>query len=339
MPNIDRAAINDVAIVLPDMIGTTICARPAVETIREAFPGARLRLYGFRQVAEFLADEVGCEELKLLEKEDFDQRLRDQLAADGSPTIVFDFLSTPRSEAALMAGGIRYRVGWTNEELQGFGHNVHVPAPADKAQQSVQDYLDFPEAVGVTTKLAPPSLTASKKLQEQAKKWLGEQDIGGDDIYVLGVGGGNARKRWPMENYHRVAEHLEGRGGRAVFFMGPNETGMAAALREALPEAIIAESLPLDLVKGIVSLARAAVCNDHSIMHLAAALGVPTIGIFLASNPEEWFPYGEPSSYVVGPPLPCRPCYSEDCEHEWRCNDPDLVGRVFIKLKALGKTA
>jgi ADP-heptose:LPS heptosyltransferase len=61
---------------------------------------------------------------------------------------------------------------------------------------------------------------------------------------------------------------------------------------------------------------------------------VPTVGVFLASDPDEWFPYPPPARRVMGPPLACRPCYREDCAG-WECNDPALPGLVAAAVEDL----
>ncbi len=328
--------IRSVAILLPDMIGTTICAMPAVEAIRAALPDARLTLLGFPRVTELLRDEAAAAGgLRLLDL----ARLHDDLSLafteDGIPDMAFDFLSTPESEAALAKAGVPRRVGWPNEGLDTPGPTLAVPYPGERCQQSVQDYLDFATVAGLDAPFSPPRLIASEATRGAARRWFDAQNARDDRLFVLGIGGGNDRKRWPLSRYLELATWIESRGGgRPLFFSGPREVEIAARLRRELPSALVAESLPLDLAKGLVAECHLAVCNDHAIMHLAAALGVPTVGLFLASDPSEWFPYAPPSSYVMGPPLDCRPCYTEDCQH-WTCNDPSLMAQVKARCDVL----
>jgi len=335
-PHLDPGSIREVAVLLPDMIGTTICALPAVEAICAAFPRARVQLLGFERTSEFLRDEGVATHLQLLDLPGLISQIESLLGLHGTAPVdlVFDLLSTRESEAALAGLGVPCRVGWPNDQLPGPGHTVAVPFPGDKQQQSVQDYLDFLEALGLPASFQPPRLVASEPLRDEARAWLCQQGTDQPPLWVLGVGGGNSRKRWPLALFISLAESLErDRGGQAVFFMGPREEHLASELRAQQPNAIVALSLPLDLAKGIISQARLAVCNDHALMHMSAALGVPTVGIFLASNPAEWFPYDHPSRFVIGPFLDCRPCYSEDCEG-WECNHPSLPTEVHQAVAA-----
>lgn len=315
------------------MIGTTVCALPAVHALAAAWPTARLQLLGYHRVSELLLDEPVAQHLHLLDRKAPGPGLTAWLASAPRPDVALDLLSTPESAAALAAAGVPCRVGWPGPG-EGPGPTVAVPFPGERHQQSVQDYLDFLVAVGLPAAAAAPTLTAGEACRAAARSWL---DAAGAPaslpLHVLGLGGGNARKRWPLPRYLDLAAWLEARtGGRTVFCLGPEEDADADALRRARPGAIVAHRRPLDQVKGLLALADLAVCNDHALMHLSAALGVPTVGVFLASDPAEWFPYGPPACAVIGPPLPCRPCYVEDCPG-WACNDPSLWPQVLAALE------
>jgi heptosyltransferase-2 len=53
---------------------------------------------------------------------------------------------------------------------------------------------------------------------------------------------------------------------------------------------------------------------DGGVMHLAAALGTPTVGIFGSSEPEVWFPYTGSGPYAAAYiDVPCRPCHQHVC--------------------------
>jgi ADP-heptose:LPS heptosyltransferase len=318
--------------VLPDMIGTTVCALPALAAIYAAWPAATVHLLGFEPVSRFLLDEPCGRDLGLL-----DLPLRSaQLAGllPQPPDVAFDFLGLDASRDALVAAGARRLVGWPDRHGQ---ITDPVPFPSGQHQLAVQDYLDFLVAVGAPAPFAPPRLAAAPATLQRGREWLRQQGVGdGEAVAVLGVGGGNDRKRWPLDHFVALEERLAGRG-RAVYFVGPREPEVADRLQAAPGRRVVAASLPLDLAKGVLGHGRLAVCNDHAVMHLAAALGVPTVGVFLASDPDEWFPYPPPSRRVIGPPLPCRPCYRADCDG-WECNDPALPGMVAAVVEQLWPT-
>jgi ADP-heptose:LPS heptosyltransferase len=318
-----------VAVVLPDMIGTTVCALPALAAIYAAWPAATIELFGFEPVSRFLCDEPCGRDLSLLDLPLRAEQLAGQLARP--PDLAFDMLGIDESRDALVAAGARRLVGWPDRHGQ---VTDPVPFPSERHQLAVQDYLDFVGAVNAPAPFSAPRLTAAPTTLRSAREWLRQQGVADDEALVsLGVGGGNDRKRWPLDHFLALEDRLAGRA-RAIYFIGPREPELLARLQAAPGRRVVAASLPLDLGKGILAHGRLAICNDHAVMHLAAALRVPTIGVFLASDPEEWFPYPPPSRRVIGPPLECRPCYRADCD-TWACNDPALPAAVAAQVDEL----
>lgn len=95
------------------------------------------------------------------------------------------------------------------------------------------------------------------------------------------------RKRWPGPRWTELGRHLASRGYVAVLPGGTDaERGAAARLAQSIPNAIAAP--PLTLPEAAALLGRAsAVCGvDTGLTHLAAALGAPTIGLYVATRPE-----------------------------------------------------
>jgi ADP-heptose:LPS heptosyltransferase len=63
----------------------------------------------------------------------------------------------------------------------------------------------------------------------------------------------------------------------------------------------------------LLSLCDLVVTNDTGPMHLAGAVGTPTVSLWGPSDPREVRQVGAPDVRVTGPGLPCKPCYRNDC--------------------------
>ncbi|MSO89379.1 MAG: glycosyltransferase family 9 protein [Rhodospirillaceae bacterium] len=107
-------------------------------------------------------------------------------------------------------------------------------------------------------------------------------------------------KRWRAENFVALAGRLAAPGGilpgaRIAVFGGPGEAAMAGAVIENLPEDRVIDLVgKLDLPLAAACLARCAffVGNDSGLMHMAAAAGIPTLGLFGPSRAEHYAPWG-----------------------------------------------
>lgn len=105
---------------------------------------------------------------------------------------------------------------------------------------------------------------------------------------------GSAKKNWPLENYHQLANYLRATGRSVEFIVAPHQAGI-------IPGARIIEDL-----KELASLLAGSqlyIGNDTGITHLAAAAGAPTIAIFLSTNPQVWSPRGPQVKVLENPNL------------------------------------
>ncbi|MCX7031268.1 MAG: methyltransferase domain-containing protein [Spirochaetes bacterium] len=117
---------------------------------------------------------------------------------------------------------------------------------------------------------------------------------------VIHPGSGSPTKNWPIARFIELARLLESRGS-IVWVVGPaeEESGTAAAIDGAIPEARVWRNLPLSELAGRLAGARLFVSDDSGVAHLAAAVGCPVVVLFGASDPAVWAPRGR-SVTVVG---------------------------------------
>ena len=98
-------------------------------------------------------------------------------------------------------------------------------------------------------------------------------------------------KAWPLSHFLQLTRMLTAQGIAVWVLGGPNETPLAAEIVQAGGAAARDLTGP-DLRNAILALkaADAAVTNDSGLMHIAAALGIPTIAIFGPTSPRLWAP-------------------------------------------------
>lgn len=117
---------------------------------------------------------------------------------------------------------------------------------------------------------------------------------------VLGPTANWDRKVWPAERFVAVTRALTAPGGalagaRIAVLGGPGEAerAMAAPVLAALPGAVdLVGTLSLPEVAAVLRRAALFLGNDSGLMHLAAAAGAPTVGLFGMSDPREYGPAG-----------------------------------------------
>ena len=70
------------------------------------------------------------------------------------------------------------------------------------------------------------------------------------------------------------------------------------------------------------------ITNDSGLMHVAGALGVPTVAIFGSTNPQTTYPLGE-RTVILRRPVDCSPCLKKECPTDFKCMDLVTVDEVY----------
>lgn len=115
---------------------------------------------------------------------------------------------------------------------------------------------------------------------------------------------GSPVKAWPAQSFAALARELEDCGLHPVIFYGPGEVERehARPLLQALPHAIdVGGRYGLNDVACLLRHCRLFVGNDSGLMHMAAALGVPTVGLFGPSCVSQYAPVGPHVTTVCAP--------------------------------------
>lgn len=154
----------------------------------------------------------------------------------------------------------------------------------------------------------------------EAARWRQANELGNGPAIALAPGSVGASKRW---TYYAEAARLFAAQGFDVWVVGgPGE--------KALAQQIVATGGPKvrdltgnDLRNGVLAMASAsvAISNDSGLMHIAAAIGTPTMGIFGPTSPYLWAPLnGLAATVQTTTKLSCQPCQRTVCTmNDHRC--------------------
>jgi heptosyltransferase-2 len=145
--------------------------------------------------------------------------------------------------------------------------------------------------------------------------WKAKRGLTGPRSIALAPGAVGPSKRWPASYYAEVAQALIAQGWIVWVVGGPNETPIAHEIVAAAgPQAH--DVTGHDLREGILALAAAdfVLSNDSGLLHVAAAIGTPTAGIFGPTSPQLWAPLNPLAATIeTQTDVPCRPCHEPTC--------------------------
>jgi ADP-heptose:LPS heptosyltransferase len=196
--------------------------------------------------------------------------------------------------------------------------------------------------------LVPRPLQWSAEVEQWACDWWREH-LGSrrGPTIALHVGSQDREfSRWPVQRFVELAERARvGARELSVILTGTAPEGdlIRTFISGYSGHAIDAsESGSLARTAALLKRCSLLVSNDTGIMHLGAALGAPTVGLFGPNSPRYWAPLGPHATYVYDTRVPCSPClnlYADrwplDCGHpeKGRCMLDITVDSVMMAAK------
>lgn len=133
----------------------------------------------------------------------------------------------------------------------------------------------------------------------------------GQPLVALHPGSGAVLKGWPVNRWIEVGSALAARFDARVLVTGSEEELPLAdqvARGIGASAASVAGRTSLGQLAALLELAQCALGPDCGPMHLAAAMGTPTVRLFGPTDPRLFMPLGRSDQVALTVELPCRPC-------------------------------
>jgi heptosyltransferase-2 len=194
-------------------------------------------------------------------------------------------------------------------------------------------YLGMLEALGFEPSGTSVSIVPTEEQQRAAGRHLAEWGIAGRRPLV-GMAPGAAygpAKRWFPERFAAVADRLAERFACPVLLFGSaGDRASTEAVQSAAKTALvdIAGRTSLGDAIALIACCDLFITNDSGLMHVAGALGVPTVAVFGSTDPKTTYPLGE-RTVLVRRPVDCSPCLRQECPTDFRCMDLVTVDEVL----------
>jgi heptosyltransferase-2 len=324
--------LNKILIRGPNWVGDAVLAIPAMKAIRERYPEAEITLLvrpwvaGVFTAAPFI----------------------DKVWSEPRPAGIGDWLRISRSirekhfdlalllpnsfeSAAMMfLGRVPQRVGYATD-----GRSLLLTKsikPSTEKRHQVHYYLDLAAAISATTDHPSIEIEASAEEKANARRLLASSGIANNRKFLVlnpGAAYGGA-KRWSEERFAEAGDALASELSADVAIIGSEtERSIAERIRDRMRShvAVLNGKTSLETLIGVIADSALVLTNDSGPMHIAAALGVPTVAVFGATDHIATGPYG-PRTSIVREPVDCSPCMLRECPIDHRCMTRVSAGAV-----------
>lgn len=320
--------VKKIAVLRSNSIGDYIVALPALHALREAYPKAEITLLGQHWHETFLKNRPGP--VDRVEVVPFMEGIYSSRAFPPEPdNIVEDFFKKMRSKsfdaAFQLFGGGKY----SNPFIKRLGARVSIGMKAANAAEldlwvpyvyyhhEVLRYLEVVSLAGARFIDLDPRVIVTEEDIKLASPFLPKAPFA-----ILNPGASDTRRRWPVEKFAAVGEALSQKGLAIVVTGNKEEEGLAEILCAAMKQKGIntAGKLSLKGLAGALHFASLVISNDTGPLHLARAIGRPTVGIYWVGNAINASPVSvERNRTHISWRLECpacgKNCIDSDCPH------------------------
>jgi heptosyltransferase-2 len=309
-------------------IGDAVMSLPAIRAVRARWPDAEICLLARPWVAAVYEGERAVSRILPLGGPVGVRGVATRLAAARElRTESFDLAITlPNSfESALILwrAGIPRRIGYARDGRKLLLTDaIPRPKPGEIPKHERFYYLELLRRAGIIDALPAEveiRLDGRDAASQRGRALLAARGV---DSPVIGVSPGAASggaKRWLPERFAEAAATVARETGAAILIFGSDAErelcGQVAVLCKGLN---LAGTLSLREFIDMIAVCNACLCNDSGAMHLAAALGVPSVTVFGPTDETTTGPTGS-TARIVRQPVDCAPCLKRECPIDHRC--------------------
>ncbi|OIN11101.1 lipopolysaccharide heptosyltransferase II [Oceanisphaera psychrotolerans] len=338
-----------ILVIGPSWVGDMVMSQSLYITLKQQHPDAKLHVMApawccallerMPEVDKAIVMPLGHGDFKLTER----FRIGRQLATEGYDRAIVQPNSMKSALIPLFAG-IKKRTGWKGESRYGLLNDLR------------SNKTDFPLMVERYVALAHPKADMQNNHRIPALPWpalqvdtanqqnvLKELNLNAESPIVSLCPGAEfgPSKRWPEQHYAEVARHQIEQGKQIWIFGSAKDISVAETIKHHLPHSlqgkchILAGKTSLHQAIDLMALSSVVISNDSGLMHIAAALKRPLVGIYGSTSPEYTPPLAEQVA-VVHTDIECRPCFKRECPlGHLKCLKELPAGKVLAAIQQL----
>ena len=328
-----------------NQMGDMVCATPVFRAIRETWPSARIALVTAPVNVEVVRHNPHLDEVITYDKKavrrpggflGFVRTIR-----NFRPDLAFVLGSVSFSVTSAfiaLGSGARWVVGADSVpfglDFSRRAFSLCLSSTPDLDRHAVDHSLAPLEEIGVTTADRSTVVVPSPKEETAADAILADLKLD-PGFWAVHPGAGKAQNVWPPGRFGAIVSRAAAEGHEVLILHGPADGVVLREVRAALaPETAgavkIAPPCPVGVGAALLGRADRLLCNDTGVMHVAGAVGVPTVALFGPTDPALWKP---PTHRVVAVKSPGPLPDERGEEYGWMENiDEETVWRALAGL-------
>lgn len=296
-----------IVIFMKNWVGDTFFQLPAIRLIKEKYPQAQITCIAPPRCRDLLmASEDVAEVLEFDEKSTHRSWLKrlafvSDLRRKGPWAQGYLFHRSKTRAMLLTWAGVKERFGYGN------GRGMWLTKAVDEPSQDlhhVDFFLELLRGCGFEIPKNPfYELPVSESATEKATQLLKEKGLAGSHFICFHLGANWEPKRWPPEHFAALADLIHNEWKMPVMVTGSaNDRALFEWMQPAVKQARVVSAIgetTLDTLSALYAQAACVVSGDSGPLHIAAAVGAPTMALFGPTNPALTGPRGKRDCEVL----------------------------------------
>lgn len=308
-------------------LGDIVHTFPAVAGLRETFPGARIIWLTHPRWKILVESSALASEIWDVETRSFSSiRKIIRSLRDAQIEAAIDYQGLWKTAALPFLSSIKKRIGFSSATIREAGVPILYTDRISPTTRHIADQNgELSIRAGSRRGVAPLALQIPGDMEPFIVGFLAGMDV--SCYVVLSPGGGWRSKCWPAERFGALCEKIHNvLGVRCILNFGPGEDDLVAAV---LAASGAAKPLPLQTeIKQLMAILRKAQCvvgGDTGPLHLAVALGTPTVALYGPTDPARNGPYPPESNSSVPRNIVLRSPNAHTSHKRITQTDPSLL--------------
>lgn len=295
-------------------MGDIILTTPVASALRKRFPEAEIDFLVDPAFSSILEYNPSIDRIQQYDRNHVSHMLRHLRAQHYD--VVFDFQSSPRSVWVAITSGAPLTVGY-GVPFWGRFYKQALPRPRGSESVVRGKFSLLRPWLGSTSGLPKPEIILTPEEKRWAEGVLSKQL----KRPVVGLITTHRResRRWLAESFAALGQILLDQGLDVWLFWGPGEKEYVEKIQNKISDAHMIPSSTLRQMAALLAQCQFVVTNDNGPMHMAVAVGTPTVTLYGPTDPASWNPGGPNHHSVQAKGLSCLGCNLNTCPFDHEC--------------------
>jgi ADP-heptose:LPS heptosyltransferase len=336
MSKIKREEIKKILCIKPRGIGDIILSTIVLENLKAAFPYSEIHYLNEEFAKRAVENNPFVSKILTFNKKDSVLLIIRKVRKEKFD-LVFDFWSNPKTAQIAFFSGSKYRVGYEKRGRK-YAYN-YLGKNGTMGDHAAEDNLVLLKAIDVT--IISKRIVYKTTIEERTFAENFVSELKNQDQLIIGIipSGGWESKRCDPVKWIEICEEIQKKyKAQFIILWGPGDRKDVKLISEGLkPIPVIGPKSTFGELSALIEKCDLIIANDSGPMHVSAALGKPTLGIFGPTDPKAHRPYSENSSYVIHSDLHCIKCTKLVCPYNHECMLELPIAKVMVEIEKLMK--